>query len=267
MEHKKILVKVGTSTLTHENGRINYRRVEQLVKVLSELQNMGYLVMLVSSGAVGVGVGKLRLRERPTKVEEKQAAAAVGQCELMFIYDKLFREYNHIVAQILLTRETVDKEHTRQNVINTINTLLDMGVIPIINENDSVAIDELEGENFGDNDMLSAVVGKLLSVDKLIILSDIDGLYDKNPNVHKDAKLIPFVENINEDIFAMASGTNSNRGTGGMQSKIHAAQVATSVGVEVKILNGEDPEILYDVIIKEKNIGTTFKPLKRSDFI
>lgn len=258
MQSEKILIKVGTSTLTHTNGMINLRRVEQLSKVISELQNSGKKVILVSSGAVGVGVGKLSLTSRPKDIETKQAVAAVGQCELMFIYDKFFGEYNHTIAQILLTRRTIDNETTRNNVINTVNKLLEMGVIPIVNENDTVAVDELDGENFGDNDMLSAIVAKILKVDKLIILTDIDGLYDKNPATNDDAVLISCVEEITDDIIAMAGGSVSNCGTGGMATKVTAAQLATAVNIETIILNGSNPNILYDYFSGEQ-IGTTFK--------
>ena len=254
---QKILIKVGTSTLTHSNGKINLQRVECLSKVLSELQNKGNKVILVSSGAVGVGVGKLRLKERPKDTKTKQAAAAVGQCELMFIYDKFFGEYNHTIAQILLTRRTIENAITRENVKNTANTLLDMDVIPIVNENDTVAVDELEGENFGDNDMLSAIVAKILEVDKLIILTDIDGLYDKNPSTNSDAKLISRVDKITEEIEQMAGASASNRGTGGMNTKVMAAKLATQANIETIILNGQDPHILYDYFNGEE-VGTTF---------
>ncbi|MGN0550881.1 MAG: glutamate 5-kinase [Acutalibacteraceae bacterium] len=261
MNSERILIKVGTSTLTHESGRINLHRVEQLCKVLCDLQNSGRDVILVSSGAVGVGIGKLSLKERPTEIRKKQATAAVGQCELMFMYDKFFGEYNHIIAQILLTRRTIETQHTKQNVINTVNTLLEMGVIPIVNENDTVAIDEIEGENFGDNDMLSAIVSKMLDVDKLIILTDIDGLYDKNPRTNSDAQLISVVDEITDEIKQMAGGTGSNRGTGGMATKLLAAEFATSAGIETRVINGSDPHVLYD-IFDGKEVGTKFTAKK-----
>ena len=185
MEKKLTVIKVGTSTLTYENGKINYRRIESLCKVIADLQNSGEQIILVSSGAIGVGMGKAGLSVRPTETKKKQALAAIGQCELMFMYDKLFGEYNHSVAQILLTRYAVETEQKRQNVINTLDELLDMNIIPVINENDTVAIDELEGNNFGDNDMLSAIVAGLVGADKLVILTDIDGLYDDNPRTDK----------------------------------------------------------------------------------
>ena len=229
MEKKRTVIKVGTSTLTYENGKINYRRVEQLCKVLSDLQNRGEQVIFVSSGAIAVGMGKAGLDKRPTETKKKQAL----QCELMFMYDKLFGEYNHSVAQLLLTRHAVETEQKRQNVINTIDELLRMNIIPVINENDTVTIDELEGNNFGDNDMLSAIVAGLVAADRLIILTDIDGLY----------------------------GTGSNRGTGGMITKLQAADYATKRGVEVSVINGSNPENLYEVIDGNK-IGTKFLPVK-----
>ncbi len=259
MDKKRIVVKVGTSTLTYENGKINLRRVDKLCKVLSDLRNFGHDVVLVSSGAIGVGVGKLGLPKRPDSTREKQALAAVGQCELMFMYDKLFSEYNNTVAQVLLTKFSVDSDHQKENVINTFNTLLDMGIIPIVNENDTVAIDELEGNNFGDNDMLSAIVAKLISSDLLIILTDIDGLYTDNPRTNKDAKHIDVVECITDEIMQMAHGSGSNRGTGGMATKLTAAKHVTKAHIDCVVLNGDDPEILYDVIENTKQVGTLFK--------
>ena len=242
MEKKRTVIKVGTSTLTYENGKINYRRVEQLCKVLSDLQNRGEQVIFVSSGAIAVGMGKAGLDKRPTETKKKQALAAIGQCELMFMYDKLFGEYNHSVAQLLLT-------------------LLRMNIIPVINENDTVTIDELEGNNFGDNDMLSAIVAGLVAADRLIILTDIDGLYDSNPRTNPNAKKLDIIEKINAEIFEMAAGTGSNRGTGGMITKLQAADYATKRGVEVSVINGSNPENLYEVIDGNK-IGTKFLPVK-----
>lgn len=257
MNNRRTVVKVGTSTLTYENGKINYRRIEALCKVISDLQNSGEQIMLVSSGAIGVGMGKAGLVKRPSENRKKQALAAIGQCELMYMYDKLFGEYNHSVAQILLTRYAVETEQKRQNVINTIDELLNMNIIPIINENDTVAIDELDGNNFGDNDMLSAIVAGLVNADRLIILTDIDGLYDSNPRVNPDARKLHIIDNITKDIFDMAAGTGSNRGTGGMITKLQAADYATKRGVEVHIINGSNPENLYDVT-DGKSIGTKF---------
>ena len=193
MKAKRIVVKVGTSTLTYDSGRLNIRRIDHLCKVLSDLQNSGREVILVSSGAIGVGVGKLGLKQRPKETRKKQAVAAVGQCELMFVYDKLFGEYNRTVAQILLTRDVVEHDHSKQNVVNTFEALMEMGIIPVVNENDTVAIDELDGQNFGDNDTLSAIVADIVEADLLVILTDIDGLYDEDPRKNPDAKRIPVV--------------------------------------------------------------------------
>lgn len=259
MDKKRIVIKVGTSTLTYENGKINLRRVDALCKVLSDLRNYGHDIILVSSGAIGVGMGKLGLPKRPDTTREKQALAAIGQCELMFMYDKFFSEYNNTVAQVLLTKYSVDSDHQKENVLNTFNTLLQMGIIPIVNENDTVAIDELEGNNFGDNDMLSAIVSKLISADTLIILTDIDGLYTDNPRTNPDAKHIDVVEEITQDIMLMANGSGSNRGTGGMTTKLSAAKHVNLCGIDCIVLNGEDPSILYDAIDPEKSVGTLFK--------
>ena len=259
MADNKVVVKVGTSTLTYENGKINYRRIEKLCKVLADLQNQGKKILLVSSGAIGIGVGKTGLKQRPVKTKEKQAMAAVGQCELMFMYDKLFGEYNHTVAQILLTKYAVQTKQKRQNVINAIDTLLDMDIIPIINENDTVAIDELEGQNIGDNDMLSAIVAKLISADKLIILTDIDGLYDKNPKTHPEAEKIEVVEKIDDRILSICGAAGTSRGTGGMVTKVHAAQIACSAGIPTVVMNGSAPQDIYK-LIDGRQTGTLFMP-------
>lgn len=254
---RRIVVKVGTSTLTYENGRVNLRRMEMLCKVLSDLHNSGKQVILVSSGAIGIGVGKLKLPERPTETRYKQAIAAVGQCEIMFLYDKFFGEYNSSVAQILLTRNIVNNDHSRQNVVNTFQTLLEMGIIPIVNENDTVAIDELVGSNFGDNDNLSAIVADLVGADLLVILTDIDGLYDRDPRKNPDAVKIPIVTHIDDHIREMAGGSGSNRGTGGMATKITAASAATAAGINCCVMSGNDPKNLYKLIEGEP-IGTLF---------
>lgn len=259
---EKIVVKVGTSTLTYDNGRPNIRRMEKLCKILCDLQNRGIKILLVSSGAIAVGMGKLSLSERPKETKQLQALAAIGQCELMFMYDKFFGEYNHTIAQILLTKYVIETQDKQDNVVNTINSLLHMGVLPVINENDTVAIDELPGKNFGDNDMLSAMVAIMVEADRLIILSDIDGLYDKNPREFNDAKLIKSIDIIDDQVFRMAAdGAGSNRGTGGMKTKLNAALLATEAGITCSIINGSKPENLYD-LIENKNIGTTFAPQK-----
>lgn len=263
MDKKLTVIKVGTSTLTYENGKINYRRIESLCKVIADLQNSGEQIILVSSGAIGVGMGKAGLSVRPTETKKKQALAAIGQCELMFMYDKLFGEYNHSVAQLLLTRYAVETEQKRQNVINTLDELLEMNIIPIINENDTVAIDELEGNNFGDNDMLSAIVAGLVKADRLVILTDIDGLYDKNPRTNPDAEKIDEVGRITPDIFEMAAGTGSNRGTGGMITKLKAADYATRRGVECYVVNGANPNVLY-YVFDGMNVGTKFLARKEN---
>ena len=257
MDGKRIVVKVGTSTLTHESGRLNLRRIEQLVKVLCDLSNSGKEVVLVSSGAIGVGVGKLGLKKRPSLTREKQAVAAVGQCELMFIYDKMFGEYNHNIAQVLLTKYSIDTDFKRHYAVNTLETLIEMGIIPIVNENDTCAIDELDGENFGDNDNLSAIVADLVSADTLIMLTDIDGLYTSNPRTNADAVKIDVVDEITDEIRTMAGGSGSARGTGGMITKIQASEFATSKGIECVIMNGENPKRLYD-LMEGKAVGTRF---------
>ena len=254
----RIVIKVGTSTLAHATGRLNIQRMERLCKVLSDLKNAGYEIILVSSGAIGMGVGKLNLPGRPADMPGKQAAAAVGQCELMHIYDKMFLEYGINVAQILLTRENIVDTEQRQNIHNTFTELTKIGVVPIINENDSVATAELKHiENFGDNDTLSAVVARMCEADLLVIFSDIDGLYTANPHTHPDAKLIPLVERITPEVLALADGAGSALGTGGMSTKLRAAQMVTAEGADMVIANGSHPELLYD-IADGRPAGTRF---------
>ncbi len=255
---KRIVFKVGTSTLTYEGGGINIRRVEKLVKVLSDIKNQGKEIILVTSGAIGIGMGKLGITERPKETRGKQALAAIGQCELMDFYSRLFSDYNHTVAQLLLTKDVVDNEVLKHNAQNTFETLLSLGAIPIVNENDSISAEQIE---FGDNDTLSAIVASLTHADMLIILSDIDGLYDKNPSVNPDARLIPLVEDITEDIKIVASGAGTSRGTGGMITKISAAEIATAAGVDMFILNGKDPAIIYELADGGK-VGTLFRARK-----
>ena len=256
--HKRIVVKVGTSTLTYSNGNINLSRIEKLTRILSDLMNSGKEVVLVTSGAVGVGVNKLKLKERPKTIKEKQAAAAVGQSELMHIYGKFFGEYSHIVGQVLLTRDVVEDEHIRENVVNTFETLIENKVIPIVNENDTVAIDEIENiVRFGDNDNLSAIVAELVSADLLIILSDIDGFYDSDPRKNPNSKLIKTVEEITPELEACAGGAGSNLGTGGMATKLTAAKRAISANCNMILANGENPSLLID-IVEGKEVGTLF---------
>lgn len=250
----RIVVKVGTSTLAHATGRLNIRQVEQLCKVLSDLKNAGHEIILVSSGAIGMGVGKLSLSGRPSDMPGKQAAAAVGQCELMYTYDKLFAEYNHVVAQILLTGDDLDHSDRKQNFQNTLYRLLKLGALPIINENDTIATQEIA---VGDNDSLGAIVAVCCQADLLVVLSDIEGLYSANPKEDPEAKLIPEVPELTPEIYALAGGKGSELATGGMVTKLHAAQIATSQGVTMIITNGAEPEHLYD-IVEGKPVGTKF---------
>ncbi len=250
----RIVVKVGTSTLAHETGCLNIRHVEELCKVLSDLKNAGEEIILVSSGAIGMGVGKLSLGARPQDMETKQAAAAVGQCELMYTYDKLFSEYNHTVAQLLITAPDMEDSRRHTNFNNTINRLLSLNVLPIINENDTVATEEI---SVGDNDTLSAIVACSCKADLLILLSDIDGLYTSDPHTDKNAVLIEEVREITPEIIALAGGKGSDLGTGGMETKIRAAQLCNEDGIDMIIANGSSPALLYD-ILEGKNIGTKF---------
>lgn len=251
---KRIVIKIGTSTLTYDTGRINIRRFEGLCKVLSDIKNSGREVILVSSGAVGVGVAKLGLPCRPKDTPSKQAAAAVGQCELMYTYDRLFGQYNHTVAQMLLTWEDFDHENRLHNLQNTLERLLQLHAIPIINENDPVACEEY---SLGDNDTLAALVAKCIHADLVVLMSDIDGLYTADPHTHPDAKLIPVVEEITPEIELLAGGAGSALGTGGMLTKVTAAKRATEAGVDMIITNGAHAEVLYD-IVEGKPVGTRF---------
>lgn len=251
----RIVVKVGTSTLAHPTGRLNIQRMEKLCKILSDLKNMGHEIILVSSGAIAMGFGKLNLSERPKDVPTKQASAAVGQCELMYIYDKLFTEYNHTVAQLLITAPDIEEGGVRkQNFHNTLARLLELGALPVINENDTISTEEF---GIGDNDTLSAIVAVTIQADLLILLSDIDGLFDGDPRKNPDAKLIDTVEKIDEHIVSLGGGSGSNLGTGGMATKLRAAQMATAAGCEMVIANGQSPEVLYDVAAG-KRVGTRF---------
>ncbi len=256
---KRIVIKVGTSTLTHKTGRLNIRRVEKLVKVLSDLHNSGREIILVSSGAIGLGMAKLGMIARPVETSMKQACAAVGQCELMYMYDKLFGEYSITVAQILLTRYIIDTPR-KNNVENTFEKLIERRVIPVVNENDTVAIDELELE-FGENDSLAAHVAILSQADILVMLSDINGFYDSNPKTNPGAKLIPIVPEINDEVRSLAGEAVSGLGTGGMITKINAAELAVKAGIDMAILNGRNPNILYD-LFDGKEAGTVFTAKK-----
>ena len=250
----RIVVKIGTSTLAHPSGHLNIRRTEMLCKAISDIHNAGHQIIVVSSGAIGMGVGKLGLRQRPSDIPTKQAAAAVGQCELMYTYDKLFGEYNHTVAQLLITGDDVANDTRHRNFSNTINRLLELGAIPIINENDTVATDEIV---IGDNDTLAAIVAQSIKADLLILLSDIDGLYTADPHTHPDAKLIPQINCIDDSVKALAGVSGSNLGTGGMITKLRAAEICMGSGCDMIITNGNNPDCLYD-IVDGKPVGTIF---------
>ncbi len=250
----RIVVKVGTSTLAYPTGHLHIRRVETLCRVLSDLKNAGDEIILVSSGSIGMGVGKLSLKERPTDIPTKQAAAAVGQCELMYTYDKLFSEHRHTVAQILLTGSDIDHDDRRQNVQNTVERLLELGALPIVNENDTVATEEIV---IGDNDTLASIVAVCTHADLLILLSDIDGLYSADPHTDPNAERIPVVEKITPAILALGGKSGSALGTGGMATKLRAAERVTAEGIDMVIANGSDPELLYD-IVAGKPVGTRF---------
>ena len=250
----RIVIKIGTSTLAHPTGHLNIRRVEQLCKIMSDIKNAGHELILVSSGAIGMGVGKLGLRERPKDIPSKQAAAAVGQCELMYTYDKLFSEYHHTVAQLLITGDDTASNTRRFNFTNTLNRLLELGALPVINENDTVATDEIV---IGDNDTLAAIVARSVHAEMLILLSDIDGLYTADPHTHPEAKLLHHVTGIDDHIREIAGISSSTQGTGGMVTKLHAADICLGCGCKMVIANGNNPGNLYD-ILEGKTVGTTF---------
>lgn len=250
----RVVIKIGTSTLAHPTGHLNIRRVEELCKVISDIKNAGHQVIIVSSGAIGMGVGKLGLRSRPSDIPTKQASAAVGQCELMYTYDRLFSAYNHTVAQLLITGDDVANARRHSNFSNTISRLLELDVIPIINENDTVVTDEIV---IGDNDTLAAIVAKSIGADKLILLSDIDGLYTADPHTHPEAKLITHASKVDDAIFALAGASSSSQGTGGMITKLQAAKICLECGCDMVIANGNNPDNLY-AILDGRSVGTTF---------
>ena len=255
----RIVVKVGTSTLAHATGRLNIRHVEELVKVLSDLKNAGHEMILVSSGAIGMGVGKLNLPGKPSDMPTKQAAAAVGQCELMYTYDKLFAQYNHTVAQLLLTAEDVNYPTRRQNFVNAVSRLLELNALPVVNENDAVATDEVGvATTIGENDTLSAIVAQCVGAELLILLSDIDGLYTADPRRDDHAALIPEVREITPELRALAGKPGSALGTGGMATKLKAAEIAMACGCDMVIANGQKPELLYDIVTDGAHTGTRF---------
>ena len=266
MEKKqRIVVKVGTSTLTHDSGNLDLRSMEHLVRTLSDLSGMGHEIILVTSGAIAVGTAKLGLSQRPKELRMKQATAAVGQCRMMHLYDKLFSEYNRSMAQILLTGDDVEEEDRAEHLRGTFSALMEMGVIPVVNENDSVSSAEIETGHhkvLGDNDTLSAIVAKLCEADLLVLLSDIDGLYDADPKTHPDAKLLHHVEELTPEIYEMAGGAGSWRGTGGMATKLSAARIATGAGCDMVITNGARMEDLYGIVAGE-DIGTRFIAAKQ----
>jgi len=259
MDKKRVVIKVGTSTLCHAGKGLNFRNIDGLARALTDIKNEGHEVILVTSGAIGAGVSKLGLPERPDEIREKQAVAAVGQLELMHIYDKLFGEYGATVGQVLFTRDDVDRPTVKQNLCGTFEALLSMGVIPIVNENDSVCIEEIESEHkvFGDNDTLSAVVAALVGADLLVLLSDIEGLYDSDPHKNTEAKLITTVSGIDDSIIALAGGAMSSFGTGGMITKISAAKIAGDNGIDTIITNGANPQNLY-LAVRGEEVGTRF---------
>lgn len=251
----RIVVKVGTSTLAHSTGNLNIRRVTELCRVLSDLKNQGHEILLVSSGAIGMGVGKLALSEKPDDIPGKQAAAAIGQCELMYVYDKEFGEYNHIVAQILVTGDDVQNEVRYRNFSNTVHRLLEMNALPIINENDSISVEEIQ---IGDNDTLGAIVAKTVEADLLVILTDTDGLYTADPRLDPNASLIKEVPVITPELMTLGGGSGTKQGTGGMATKLSAAQIATEAGVETIIISGTRPEMLYNITEGNDFTGTRF---------
>ena len=250
----RIVVKVGTSTLAYPSGRLNIRHIEEFCKVLSDLKNQGHEIIVVSSGAIGMGMGKLSLKHRPEDIPTRQAAAAVGQCELMYTYDKLFSEYNHIVAQLLITNSVVDNEQMRTNFKNTLGRLIEMDVIPIINENDTVSTAEI---GIGDNDTLAAIVTVCAEADLLVLLSDIDGLYTADPHKVEGAELISEIDELTDDILSLAGGSGSENGTGGMVTKLSAARMCMENGCDMIIANGAKPTLLYSITEGEK-VGSRF---------
>ena len=257
-ECRRIVVKVGTSTLTYSNGRANLNSIERLCRAISDQMNQGHEVILVSSGAIGIGMGRLRLDKKPQTIREKQAIAAVGQCELMNLYSKFFSEYNYIAGQVLLTKDDIEDKITRTNISNTFSCLIEKEIIPVVNENDTVSTREIyHNGTFGDNDTLSAIVADLVQADLLILLSDISGLYNCDPRLDNNAELIHTVLSITPEIEGFAGGSGTNRGTGGMKTKIEAAKIATRAHIHMIIADGKDPEIINN-IMRGEMIGTMF---------
>lgn len=264
-QSNRIVIKVGTSTIMYPNGSINLQRLEKLAFVLSDLKNQGKQVLLVSSGAIGVGLSRMNLTERPVTIPEQQAIAAIGQTELMNLYSQFFYHYGHQVGQVLLTKDVVDFPVSRKNTANTFEQLLIKNVIPIVNENDTVSVEELDHlTRFGDNDTLSAIVLEITDADLLILLSDIDGFYDKNPTAHKDALLFNTIDEITDATYALASDSGSRFGTGGMTTKLNAAQKVLEEKKQMVLANGEDPAILFQILAGEQ-IGTLFTPAQKGE--
>ena len=267
-DKKRIVIKIGSSSLTHEEtGRLNLRKLEVLVRELSDLKNQGKDVVLVSSGAIATGVAALGMKEKPVELRQKQACAAVGQARLMMIYQKLFSEYNQSAGQILMTKNTMVNNLNRKNAQNTFEELLGLGVIPIVNENDSISTYEIQSlEKFGDNDTLSAVVAALIHADLLILLSDIDGLFTDDPNTNPDAQFIDLVENLDENFLSMGKSTSKSKvGTGGMATKLTAARIANAAGVDMVIANGSDFHMIHK-IIEGRNYGTLFVGEQKEEY-
>ena len=255
---KRIVIKVGTSTLTHSNGRANLNSIERLCRAISDQMNQGHEIVLVSSGAIGIGMGRLRMEKKPQSIREKQAIAAVGQCELMTLYSRFFSEYNYIAGQILLTKDDIDDKITCDNISNTFSCLIEKEIIPVVNENDTVSTREIYHDGtFGDNDTLSAIVAGVVKADLLILLSDISGLYNCDPRLDSNAKLISTVLSITPEIEGYAGGSGTSHGTGGMKTKIEAAKIATGAGIPMIIASGKDPAIINDIMNGEM-IGTLF---------
>lgn len=261
MYYQKIVIKVGTSTLTHDTGALNLERMDRLVRTLTDLINAGREIILVSSGAIGAGVRRAALPGRPTLLREKQAAAAVGQCSLMHIYDKLASEYGRPVAQILLTAHDLSENIRREHLSQTLHTLIGWGVLPVINANDSVSAEEIESQAnklFGDNDTLSALVALTTQSQLLVLLTDIEGLYDSDPRHNPSAKLISHVSSVTPELRAGCSGAGTSRGTGGMLSKLDAGAMVLAQGIDMVITHGNAPESLYDIVNRRKSVGTLF---------
>ncbi len=254
----KIVIKVGSSTLTHASGKLDFRMIDRLVRVIADIKNNGHQVVLVSSGAQVAGMARLRLEKKPEEITKKQALAAVGQCELMAIYDRFFTDYGYNVGQILLNKQVIDIPSLKENVTNTFNELLEYGCIPIVNENDSVEVEEIK---IGENDTLSALVATFIGADKLIMLTDVDAFYDGAPD-DEDSRPIPVIKEIDDRIKQLAGGAGSSKGTGGMATKVAAAEIATAAGIDVHIIYGKDPGLIYDVL-DGKRAGTLFKSKKQ----